>query len=401
MNKIKIMSILIALLLLFGCATMGNGYQDNSDKIRLEHLRYYGDLLNEYYEIEGKYPFQEKYDVPVYITIANEFQEKNANQQLPFEHKKISTEQFEKELEKVLKTDITLKYDPQKVGVYAPNFYIYNVYQKVFYFAIHLYNENDFSNNIGKHYNKMELTNNQVLNKGQIHYDKLCQIVKHPTEKPTAQEFDLHTDIKKEELIQNSFDGLIKNQSIQAKEIFIGYNSKSDYLRIKEYKLSSTNEDLSNIDNQVLSIKNQIQSKQYSANRFSFSNWISIEENMFKDREIVTSTIDFLTKDKDSVKVLTDCFEKILNRPVRLVSTKNLTSLSFISAGIKCGSSNGSVFHKDGITLIMWDNLLNDFNIIFNDECEIRDDLSFFSYFGEDAESPRKSEEEIKNLRDE
>jgi len=401
MKKIKTMSIIIALLSLFGCATMEKGYQDNSDKIRLEHLRYYGDLLDEYYEIEGKYPFQEKYDVPVYITIANEFQQKNANQQLPFEHKKISSEQFEKELENVLKKDITLKFDPQKVGVYAPNFYIYNVYQKVFYFAIHLYNENDFSNNIGKHYNKMELTNNHILNKGQIHYDRLCQIVKHPTEKPTAQEFELHTDIKKEELKQKSFSGLINNQSIQAKEIFINYNSTSDYLRVKEYKLSSTNEDLSNIENQVISIKNQIQSKQYSANRFSFSTWISIEENISKDREIITSTIDFLTKEKDSEKVLTDCFEKILNRPVRVVSTKNLTSLSFVNTGIKCGSSNGSVFHKDGITLIMWDNVLNDFNIVFNDESEISDDLSFFNYFGEDVESPRKSEEEINKWRDE
>jgi len=394
----KIFLIIISILFLFsifGCASIEKDYQENADGIRLQHLRNYGDLLEEYYEKAGKFPFQEEFDIPVYITIANEFQQKNANQQLPFENKKISSEQFNQELERVLEREITLMYDPQKVGVFAPNFYIYNVYQKVFYFAIHLYNDYDFTNNISKHYNKVELTNNVIVNRGQIHHDKLCQIVKHPIEKPTAVEYDQHVDINKEELMQNSYDGLVKNQEIQAKEYFIEYNSKSDYLRIKEYKLSTSKKDLSFLESQIASVKKQIQSNQYSSNRFGFSNWFSIEENMYKDRELITSSIDLLTKKKDSVKVLSDCFEKILNRPVKVVSTKNLTSLSFIETGVKCGSSNGSVFHKDGITLIMWDNLLNDFNIVFTDESELSDELSFFNYFGDDVESPRKSEEEI------
>ena len=391
----------IILMSIFSCATMEKGYQDNADQIRLQHLRNYGDLLEEYYDKTGKFPFQEEYDIPVYITIANDFQKKNADQQLPIEIKKISSDQFKQELERVLDREITMMFDPQKVGVHTPNFYIYSVYQKVFYFAIHLYNDYDFSKNVSKHYNKVELTNNATLYPGQIYYDKLCQIVKHPIEKPTTQEYDLHTDIKKEELIQNSDNGFVKNQEIQAKEFFVGYNPESYYLRVKEYKLSTTNTDLNHIENQIASIKTQIQSNQYSANRFAFSHWTSIEENMVKDREIITSTVDFLTKKKDPVKVLTDCFEKILNRPVKVISSKNLTSLSFIETGVKCGSSNGSVFHKDGITLIMWDNLLNDFNIVFTDESEISDDLSFFNYFGEDAASPRKSEEEINKWRDE
>ncbi|MCD4818898.1 MAG: hypothetical protein K8S23_09425 [Candidatus Cloacimonetes bacterium] len=250
---------------------MVKGYQDNADQIRLQHLRNYGDLLEEYYDKTGKFPFQEDYDIPVYITIANEFQKKNANQQLPFENKKISPEQFKQELEKVLEREITLMYDPQKVGVYAPNFYIYNVYQKVFYFAIHLYDEYDYTNNISKHYNKVELTNNEIVNRGQIHYDKLCKLVKHPIEKPTAEEYDLHTDINKEDLMLSSFNGLIKNQDTQAKEIFVGFDSESKYLRIKEYKLSTTNQNTNFIKNQINSLKKQIQSNQYSKNRFKFS----------------------------------------------------------------------------------------------------------------------------------
>ena len=77
----------IILMSIFSCATMEKGYQENADQIRLQHLRNYGDLLEEYYDKTGKFPFQEEYDIPVYVTIANEFQKKNANQQLPFENK--------------------------------------------------------------------------------------------------------------------------------------------------------------------------------------------------------------------------------------------------------------------------------------------------------------------------
>lgn len=401
MRKVLVILGSIILISIFSCATMEKGYQENADQIRLQHLRYYGDLLDEYHVKTGKLPFQGEYDIPVYITIANDFQKKNANQQLPFENKKISSEQFKQELEKVLERDITLMYDPQKVGVYAPNFYIYSVYQKVFYFGIHLYDDYDFTNNISKHYNKVELTNNEIINRGQIHYDKLCQIVKHKDEKPTDEEYTLHTDCDRKYLHQSSYNGLVKNQETRAKEIFVNFHPDSQYLRIKEYKLSTTNQDFNLIQNQINSLKNQIQLNKYASSRFGFSNWFSIEENMYKDREYITSKIDLLTKETNIEELLTDCFEKVLSRPVKVVSTKNLTSLSFNNTGIKHGSCNGTVFQKDNVTLVMWDNLLSEFNIVFSDKSEFTDDLSFFEYFGENAESPRKSEEEIEKWRNE
>ena len=74
MRKVLVILGSIILISIFGCASMEKGYQDNADQIRLQHLRYYGDLLEEYHAKTGKFPFQEEYDIPVYITIANDFQ---------------------------------------------------------------------------------------------------------------------------------------------------------------------------------------------------------------------------------------------------------------------------------------------------------------------------------------
>jgi hypothetical protein len=137
-----------------------NIYQADADIVRLQHFDYYAQLLTEYYEKNGKYPFQHEKEYPVYVFILTDFQEKDFKDTNPYRHYTVDDRHFFQELSEGLGRGIYEKYDPQKVGTDGrPNMYIYMVHGDNFYFAIHLYNSNPFTKNISKYYNKMELSN--------------------------------------------------------------------------------------------------------------------------------------------------------------------------------------------------------------------------------------------------
>jgi hypothetical protein len=139
---------------------MENMYQADADIIRVQHFDYYAQLLTEYYEKNGKYPFQYEKDNPVYVYILTNFQDKDFEDTNPYRHYTVNDKYFFEELSNGLGRQIYEKYDPQKVGTDGrPNMYVYMVYDNNFYFAIHLYNGNFFTKNIGEYYNKMELSN--------------------------------------------------------------------------------------------------------------------------------------------------------------------------------------------------------------------------------------------------
>jgi hypothetical protein len=137
-----------------------DAYQSDADIIRVQHFDYYAKLLIEYFEKNGKYPFQYEKDAPVYVFIQNKEQAKNFEDTNPYVHYNVDDKYFFEELANGLAKDIDEKYDPQKVAADSrPNFYIYMVDGDEMYFSIHVYYENPFTKNIAKYYNKMELSN--------------------------------------------------------------------------------------------------------------------------------------------------------------------------------------------------------------------------------------------------
>jgi hypothetical protein len=139
---------------------MEDVYQADADIVRIQHFDYYAQLLTEYYEKNGKYPFQYEKEDPIYVFILTNFQEKDFEDTNPYRHYTVNDKYFFDELSKGLERDIYEKYDPQKVGTDGrPNMYVYMIHGNNFYFAIHLYNANPFSKNISRYYNKMELSN--------------------------------------------------------------------------------------------------------------------------------------------------------------------------------------------------------------------------------------------------
>lgn len=133
-------------------------YQDDCDIVRLQHLLYYGKLIEEYKQKSGKYPFEgEKQQV--YAFVYNNLQKKYCKDTNPNQHKQVSPKDFFAELEKGLGRQIDQLFDPQYVPSGRPVFYIYMINGNQYYFAVHLSKYYPFSKKIDSNYYKVELSN--------------------------------------------------------------------------------------------------------------------------------------------------------------------------------------------------------------------------------------------------
>ena len=177
MKTFKIMSFsLFVLIMNSSCFVYNyfeNQYQKDADIIRVHHFDYYAKLLTEYYELNGKYPFQYEKEVPLYCYILTSFQEERSNYLFgDRDIEYIDDKYFFEELSKGLNRNIDEKYDPQKVSTDGrPTAYIYMVDGDYFFFAIHLHNRNDLTKFVGKNYYKMELSNVDSIGSGVFRYE--------------------------------------------------------------------------------------------------------------------------------------------------------------------------------------------------------------------------------------
>ncbi len=135
-------------------------YQHDMDIVRLNDLNVMGELIEEYRKKKGHYPFENKYEYEAYVFITTKGQRKYAQGGPPYTHAKEPVKNFIAELEKGIGRHIDLPFDPQKVPVLKPNFYIYMVRGSDYFLAIHLYNEFSFTKKVSSHYNKVEITSN-------------------------------------------------------------------------------------------------------------------------------------------------------------------------------------------------------------------------------------------------
>ena len=151
---------------------MDRAYQHDADIFRLRHLKYFGELIAEYHQKNGKYPLQGESDTQHYVLIAAPHQQKYT-EGTPEQFKVTDVERLRSVLQEGQDRNIAFKYDPQKVPVNAPNFYIYMVEGDSYFFAVHLYSERSFANPQGKHYHKLEITNEEPNRRGLWKFDDL------------------------------------------------------------------------------------------------------------------------------------------------------------------------------------------------------------------------------------
>jgi hypothetical protein len=141
----------------------GEKYQSDVDIIRLNDLKEIGGYLNEYKVKAGKYPFEDRSDVPVYVHIATKEQRSVKMGKSPYRHIVIPVTDLIAELEKVLKRDILMPFDPQRVPNGRPNFYVYMITKGVYFLGVHLYHPRSFAQKIGSNWYKVEISNRPNL----------------------------------------------------------------------------------------------------------------------------------------------------------------------------------------------------------------------------------------------
>jgi hypothetical protein len=151
--------------------------QEDFDKTRLEHILIISSLVNEYEDKVGYFPFANRSENPISVTIASEDQIKNDQgraqifldlstrtndgvvPEQPKSIEKISLQEFTTELEKVLQKSITLPIDPQKVPLNKPSLYQYTYYLGVFDVTAFLHNKFSFTRTLNQFNNKISVGN--------------------------------------------------------------------------------------------------------------------------------------------------------------------------------------------------------------------------------------------------
>ncbi len=136
------------------------GFQHDADVIRLQDLKYWVKLIEEYQQKTGKYPFQGVSDKPIIVKVATPMQQKDSKGYPPAPAITRSMVEFVQTLEKGLGREIDEYYDPQYKADVKPNFYMYMVDKDSYYFAIHTNESYPFSRAvIAPYYNKIEVSN--------------------------------------------------------------------------------------------------------------------------------------------------------------------------------------------------------------------------------------------------
>ncbi len=133
-------------------------YQNDCDVVRLQHLSYYGHLIEEYKSKVGKYPFEGE-DQQVYAFIYNKNQKEYCADTNPYSHIQKSPKDFFAELESGLGRKVDQLFDPQYVPSGRPVFYIYMIDGNQYFFAVHLSKKYPFSKKVASKYYKTEISN--------------------------------------------------------------------------------------------------------------------------------------------------------------------------------------------------------------------------------------------------
>ena len=142
----------------FSLQAAAESFQTDADVVRLRHLQHYGSLIEEYRQKTGRVPLQDSADVPVYVHVANDQQMPYARQGPPIPHRLMSMAEFVSELEAGLGRTIKERYDPQFRPTSKPNFYIYMVQDRDYFFAVHLHQPFPFAKKIADKYYKAEIS---------------------------------------------------------------------------------------------------------------------------------------------------------------------------------------------------------------------------------------------------
>ncbi|MCK4739030.1 MAG: hypothetical protein KAT46_03700 [Deltaproteobacteria bacterium] len=135
-------------------------YARDMDIIRLNGLKDLGLLFEEYERSVGGYPFGSNRELASIVFIATKEQNKYTKTAIKpdFPHQVIGVKGLIDEIERVLGREILMPFDPQRVPLFRPNFYVYTTSDGGFFLTISLYGEYSFATTVSKNYSLMTLS---------------------------------------------------------------------------------------------------------------------------------------------------------------------------------------------------------------------------------------------------
>ena len=169
------------LFIIFFCFTIilscssgtSKAMQDDFDKYRINDILYFYDLVEQYHVKTGHYPLEKEADEPTVVIFQSGGQEKAHDGNFPIfvdlgtrgddiEQPQsiniLDAELFYQELSSVLGSDITKRFDPQKVPVKKPCLYQYTVYLNEFDVSCFLHNRLEFTRELSEYNNRLAIS---------------------------------------------------------------------------------------------------------------------------------------------------------------------------------------------------------------------------------------------------
>ncbi len=165
-------TIIILIILLSSCASIESQYQNDADLYRISHLIHYGELIHEYHEKSGHYPFQGQSDKQLQVSFATEEQKEHLSPDSDSIEKR-SSEEFRTEVSTVLGREIELRFEPQRVPTSMPLYYLYVTEDDEYFFIVHLFKRYSFAANRGPGFNQVEITSSNIEHPGFWKFEEL------------------------------------------------------------------------------------------------------------------------------------------------------------------------------------------------------------------------------------
>lgn len=183
---------------------------------------------------------------------------------------------------------------------------------------------------------------------------------------------------------------------VESAEVYVEINPANGYQFVREYYLSTLEQDSAGIAAQVAELSALVQRRGYCKARYAFAAFTSMEEKLYRDRDFIAVECALLSRERNLRTLFADAFGRVLNRPVA-VSIDSTVGVSYRGPDIQVRGNNSlGVYGKDDESAIYWRNGTPSFEIVFGPaDREVSTYRSLAPYVAADVASPTVTKEQI------
>jgi hypothetical protein len=183
---------------------------------------------------------------------------------------------------------------------------------------------------------------------------------------------------------------------VESAEVYVEINPGNGFLFVREYYLSTLEQDSAAIAAQVAEISALVQSRGYCKARYAFAEFTSMEEKLYRDRDFIAVECSLLSRGRNLRTLFEDAFGRVLNRPVA-VSIDSTVGLTYHGLDVQVRGNNSlGVYGNDDESPIYWRNGTPSFEIVFGQaDRAVSTYRSLAPYVAADVASPTVTKAEI------